>query len=399
MRLKALLLPMVFLLANCSTSHNKVDAQIQLIQAFPNLSFTRPVDLQDPGDGSNRVFVLEQRGVIDVFENNMSVSDKSVFLDIQDRVNDRGNEQGLLGLAFHPDYASNGYFYVDYTADNPNHTVIARYSVDPDNPNKADPSSEQVVLEVDQPYSNHNGGQIVFGPDGYLYIALGDGGSGGDPHGNGQNRSTLLASILRIDVDHPANGKNYGIPDDNPFAGNSQGYREEIYAYGLRNPWRFSFDSETGRLWAGDVGQNLYEEVDIIESGKDYGWNTMEGYHCYNAATCDTTGLVLPQWEYGHNSEGGMSITGGYVYRGSAVPSLQGTYIYTDYVSGRIWRLEYNPDGQNTNSLLLDSDLNISSFGTDSDNTFYICAFDGKIYKFKPISSGLGNLDNGAPEG
>ena len=385
-------------LLSCGPSDQNVNAQYRLVQAFPNLTFTRPVDLQDPADDSNRLFVVEQRGVISVFENNSGVADRSTFLDIQEQVDDRGNEEGLLGLAFHPDYESNGYFYVDYTTSSPPRTVVSRFSVSADDSNQADPGSEQVILEVSQPYDNHNGGQIAFGPDGYLYIALGDGGAGGDPQNNGQDRSTLLGTILRIDVDTQEGDLNYGIPDENPFSGNTQGYREEIYAYGLRNPWRFSFDSETGQLWTGDVGQNMYEEVDLIESGENYGWNIMEGFHCYNAATCDTTGRVLPEWEYGHGDEGGLSITGGFVYRGSAVPDLVGKYIYADYVSGRIWALNYVEDGENTNSLLLNSDLNISSFGTDRHDVLYMCAFDGKIYKFESTSTGTSSFGNPLPE-
>ncbi|WP_296704664.1 PQQ-dependent sugar dehydrogenase, partial [Algoriphagus sp.] len=256
--------------------------EITVVEAFPKLSFTRPVDFQHAGDNSNRVFVVEQRGVISVFQNDLETTEKTEFLKIENLVDDSGNEEGLLGLAFHPDYKSNGYFYVNYTATNPNRTVISRFSVSSSNPNQADGSSELVLLEFDQPFSNHNGGQISFGPDGYLYIAVGDGGSGGDPRGNGQNRKSLLGSILRIDIDRTEGSKNYAIPSDNPFANNNLGFKEEIYAYGLRNPWRFSFDSANGQLWVGDVGQNKYEEVDIIKKGGNYGWNSMEGFHCFN---------------------------------------------------------------------------------------------------------------------
>jgi len=358
-------------------------SQISVEVAFPNLTFTRPVDIQSPRDGSNRIFVVEQAGKIFVFPNRKEVINRQLFLDITDRVNDRGNEEGLLGLAFHPNFKQNGYFFVDYTADNPRRTVIARYQVDPNDPDKADKNSEVVILEVNQPYSNHNGGQITFGPDGYLYIALGDGGSGGDPQGNGQNRQTLLGSILRIDVDNPAPGKNYGIPPDNPFVGNSAGYREEIYAYGLRNPWRFSFDPITGWLWTADVGQDKYEEIDIIEKGGNYGWNIMEGLHCFDPpSNCDPSGLILPIWEYDHDA--GRSITGGFVYRGVSVPELVGQYIYADFVSGRIWALQYDGTNPAQNKLLQDTDLLIASFGVDENNELYIAAFDGKIYRFKP---------------
>ncbi len=367
-------------------------AQADREVAFPNLNFTRPVDLQHPNDDSNRLFVVEQEGIIYTFENNRNVNTKKVFLDIRDQVNDSGNEQGLLGLVFHPDYQNNGYFYVDYTAEDPNRTVISRYQVSTSNPDSAVKESEFVILEVNQPYSNHNAGQIVFDSDGYFYITLGDGGSGGDPQGNGQNLETLLGSILRIDVDQTSAGLNYAIPADNPFVGNLRGFREEIYAYGLRNPWRISFDLKTQWLWAADVGQDAYEEINIIEKGKNYGWNITEGFHCYNAAACDTTGLILPVWEYSHSA--GQSITGGYVYRGADVPELTGRYIYADYVSGRIWALEYDGTGEPVNSLLNDTDLNISSFGVDRNNELYICAFDGKIYRFISTSTDVLESEN-----
>ncbi len=357
-------------------------AQFDLEKAFPNLTFVRPVDLQHPDDGSNRLFVIEQQGIVQVFENSMNVSASPVFLDISDRVNDSGNEEGLLGLAFNPDYAANGFFYVNYTASNPDRTVIARYSVKPDDGTAALKDSEFIILEVSQPFPNHNGGQLAFGPDGYLYIGLGDGGFAGDPFGIGQNPGTVLGAMLRIDVDSQSPDGNYGIPPDNPFAGNSAGFKEEIYAYGLRNPWRFSFDSVTGNLWVADVGQDTIEEIDIVESGGNYGWNIIEGSSCFNPPSgCSITGLKKPVWEYDHSL--GASVTGGYVYRGTLVPELKGRYIYTDFVSGRIWSLEY--DGVNTpvNTQLIDSDLSIASLGVDRENELYFLAFDGKIYRFQ----------------
>lgn len=366
--------------ACAQTDLEQPDGPLRLEVAFPNLSFTRPVDFQIPGDGSNRVFVVEQEGVIRVFENQSSAADAPVFLDIRDRVNDSGNEEGLLGLAFHPDYQDNGTFYVDYTASDPRRTVIARYTVDPDNPDEAVRESEEVILEVAQPYGNHNAGQIVFGPDGYLYVTLGDGGSGGDPEENGEDPTTLLGSILRIDVDRADGGRAYAVPADNPFVGNTEGYREEIYAYGLRNPWRISFDTETDRLWAGDVGQNAYEEVDIIERGENYGWDVMEGRHCHEPSSgCDQEGLVLPVWEYPHGE--GRSITGGFVYRGHDAPPLVGRYVYADFVSGKIWALSY--DGEEAeNEELMDTGLGISSFGVDQNEELYVLAFDGNVYRF-----------------
>lgn len=308
--------------------------------AFPNLSFNNPVGIYAAGDGSNRLFVVEQQGIIKVFKNMENVTSASVFLDIRNRVVS-GGELGLLGLAFHPRFSLNGYLYVDYTANNPLRTVFSRFQISSNDVNKAEVNSEFVLLQVQQPYANHKGGQIVFGPDGCLYIALGDGGGAGDPLGNGQDLSTLLGKILRIDVDTTSGNMNYGIPRDNPFVGNSKGCREEIFAYGLRNPWRFSFDRETGLLWAGDVGQDRIEEIDIIKNGKNYGWNIMEGTLCYSPPSgCNKTGLEQPIWEYDHTL--GFSVTGGFVYRGSRLTELKGAYIYGDYGSGRIWSLRYN---------------------------------------------------------
>lgn len=378
-----LLIVLCMLFSSC-----QAQAQSELEVAFPNLSFSRPVDIQHAGDGSNRLFVLEQAGVIQVFENDRDVQSSEVFLDIRDRVDDQGNEEGLLGLAFHPDFSSNGYFYVDYTAANPDRTVVARYEVDPDDPDRADPDSGLVILEVDQPFSNHNAGQIVFGPDGYFYVTLGDGGAGGDPMEHGQNRSTLLGSILRIDVDNPQDDRNYGIPEDNPLVGadcGPAGCREEIYAYGLRNPWRISFDPATDQLWAADVGQNAYEEIDLIEAGNNYGWNVMEGMHCYEPSTgCDQSGLTLPVWEYPHSQ--GQSVTGGYVYRGDRVPGLVGAYVYADFVSGRIWALRLDGD-EVDNVELANTSLGISTFGVDAEGELYLASFggfgsEGRIYRF-----------------
>ena len=344
--------------------------------AFPNLTFNFPVGIISAGDGTNRLFVFEQQGTIRVFENSVNTATSKVFLDIADRVL-FGGEQGLLGLAFHPNYRNNGYFYVDYVADNPRRTIIARYTVNANDPDQADRNSELILLEVSQPFTNHKGGQLALGPDGYLYIGLGDGGSSGDPFGNGQNRSALLGKILRIDVNSPSAGRNYGIPVDNPFAGNILGYREEIYAYGFRNPWRFSFDSSTGTLWVADVGQSQREEIDIVEKGKNYGWNIMEGSLTYSSGS--QAGLELPVWEYGRDQ--GVAIIGGYIYRGSTSIGLTGAYIYGDYGSGKIWALTLSGTGTPTNTLLNDTSLAISSFGLDSNNELYICAFDGKIYK------------------
>jgi glucose/arabinose dehydrogenase len=388
MKLGRLFLLILFLIS-CGDNDSNAQFDVDIEPAFPNLTFSRPVDLQHPGDGSDRIFVVEQRGVIKVFENSAAVSSVEIFLDIQDLVNDVGNEEGLLGLAFHPNYESNGYFYVNYTANPPRRTVIARYRVSAADPNQADRNSAFVLLEFAQPFENHNGGQLAFGPDGYLYIATGDGGSAGDPFGNGQSRETLLGKILRIDVDNPSGGRNYGIPSDNPFANNTSGFKEEIYAYGLRNPWRFSFDPVTQWLWAADVGQGRIEEVDIIESGKNYGWDIMEGSACFEPASgCNMTGLVKPIWEYDHGL--GRSITGGHVYRGARVPELVGAYIYADFITGRIWALRYDGVTPAQNQQLKDTNLGISSFGLDKNNELYLCAFDGKIYHFLRRTTSVG---------
>ncbi len=367
-------------------------AQYEVVKAFPNLSFSNPVDLQNSGDGTNRLFVVEQQGIIKVFSNNQDVSSEKVFLDIRDRITS-GGETGLLGLAFHPNYIQNGYFYIDYTSPSTTlHTVVARYKVSNSNPDSADENSELILLTQEQPFNNHNGGRVVFGSDGYLYISFGDGGSGGDPYNNGQNLQTFLGKILRIDVNSANGNLNYSIPSSNPFAGNISGYKEEIFAYGLRNPWRFSFDFTTNKLWCADVGQNQWEEIDTIQNGKNYGWRIMEGKHCYNPPSdCDTSGLTLPIWEYDHSS-GNCSITGGFVYRGNSVPELIGKYIYADYCTSNIWALDANGTSIE-NKFLLKAPGRITAFGVDQKNELYLCNFDGNIYKFKPTATGIKNLN------
>jgi len=356
----------------------QIQSEYSVEAAFPNLNFNAPVGVFSPTDDTNRLFVIEQAGTIRVFENSKSTTVSQVFLDVGDRVL-FGGEQGLIGMAFHPAYSENGYFYINYVTDNPRRTIIARYSVSANNPDQADKNSELILLEVNQPFSNHNGGQLSFGADGYLYIGLGDGGSGGDPEGNAQNRASLLGKILRIDVDSPSAGRNYGIPADNPFAGNTLGYREEIYAYGFRNPWRFSFDAVTGRFWVGDVGQSQREEIDVVEKGNNYGWNIMEGTLCYSPSSgCDETGLELPVWEYGHDQ--GNAVIGGFAYRGTSLSGLEGAYVYGDYGSGKIWALWYNASSSPANVLLADTNLAITSFGLDEKDELYLTAFDGKIY-------------------
>ncbi|MEM9869344.1 MAG: PQQ-dependent sugar dehydrogenase, partial [Bacteroidota bacterium] len=344
--------------------------------AFPNLMFSRPVDFQTAGDSSNRIFVVEQGGTIKVFQNDSETNASETFLDISDKIDTNANEQGLLGLAFHPNFESNGYFYVNYTPTR-SLSVTSRFQAFPSGSNRADPSSELILLEIPQPFTNHNGGQLAFGPDNMLYIASGDGGSGGDPDNNAQNRDNLLGTILRIDVDRSGSGLNYGIPMDNPFVGQSD-TREEIYAYGFRNPWRMSFDFQTGDLWSGDVGQDEREEINLVVNGGNYGWKRFEGTFCFSG-DCNSSGLEAPVFEYQHNGND-QSITGGFVYRGTMTPALVGNYIYADFVDGRIWALDVTGNTPQ-NSLVVDSNLTISSFGTDAANELYICSFYGGIYR------------------
>ena len=358
---------------------------LEVEPAFPNLALDRMVYLTHAGDGTDRLFVLLQPGRIMLFPNDQSVQSATVFLDIRERVSDRGEEEGLLGIAFDPDYATSGHLYLYYTASAPRRSVVSRFSVRPDDPNHADPASERIILQVPQPFPNHNGGMLAFGPDGFLYIGLGDGGSAGDPGGNGQNLDTLLGSILRIDPRSPGDGRGYSIPPDNPFVGR-ESFREEIWAYGLRNPWRFSFDAETEQLWAGDVGQNRYEEVDIIRPGRNYGWNVMEGLHCF-APACDQTGLELPVIEYPLTG-GNCAVTGGYVYRGSRLPSLYDAYVYGDFCSGRIWALRHDGQGITEHLMLADTDLRIPSFGEGAAHELYILSFHGTIYRLTQSTAG-----------
>ena len=357
-------------------------AEYSVINAFPNLSFNDPVGIYHAGDGTDRIFVIEQPGIIKVFDNNPNTDEVHIFLDIESIVDQDGGytEEGLLGLAFHPNYSQNGYFYINYTKHNPRRNVIARYSVSDTNPNEAHYGSSIIIMEVNQPYTNHNGGQTSFGPDGYLYIIFGDGGSAGDPQGNGQNLSTLLGSLIRIDVNNPTPTFPYAIPQDNPFI-DLPGARGEIYAYGLRNMWRFNWDLETGLLWGADVGQNAYEEIDIIYSGLNYGWNTMEANHCYPIGSeCNSSGFEPPVWEYELYVNGVCSITGGFVYRGNITSSLIGKYIYGDWCTGDMWALTYSDDGNHINEHLLVTDINITSFGIDGSNELLFCGNES-IYK------------------
>jgi len=346
--------------------------------------FERPVFVADPRDGSGRLFVVEQPGVIRIVRSGEVQPEP--FLDIVDLVESEGSEQGLLSLAFAPDYAESGEFYVGYTAregEGAGDNTIARYRVSADDPDRADPASGEILLAVPDPYSNHNGGLVMFGPDGYLYAGLGDGGAAGDPEGNGQNPGTLLGSILRLDVENAGDETPYAIPEDNPFADGAEG-RPEIWAYGLRNPWRFSFDRETGDLWIADVGQNRIEEVNFQPAdspgGENYGWAITEGTTCFRDDECGTEGLTLPVAEYRHE-EGGCSVTGGYVYRGEAVPALRGVYLYADYCTGLLWGLGRDAAGEWVETEPIETGLQISSFSEDASGELYLTAFDGTVYR------------------
>lgn len=348
------------------------------VNAYPKLSFNAPVEYTHANDGTNRVFVVEQAGQIRVFDNNENASSASTYLDIRSKV-EYGGEMGLLGLAFHPKFKDNGFFYVNYTKNNPRETVVSRFKASSANASQVEPGSEVILLKFAQPYSNHNGGKVVFGPDGYLYVATGDGGSGGDPQNNGQDRSSWLGKILRVDVNSTEKG-NYGIPADNPFKGNKDAVREEIFAYGLRNPWRISFDDK-GQLWAGDVGQNAIEEIDIVKKGGNYGWRLKEGNSDFNAKDSKAADFVGPIWQYNHNN-GDVSVTGGIVYRGQAAPALQGKYVYADFASGRVWALTPNGTQAATNQEILARAGSISAFGEDQKNEMYLCDLgSGKILK------------------
>ncbi len=372
----------LFFISHIACSQNGVE-----LQNFAS-GFNSPVEISHAGD--DRLFVVERAGIIRIVDLQGNIN-ATPFMDITDRVKS-GGEQGLLGLAFHPDYATNGYFYVNYT-DGDDNTNIARFSVS-GNPDQADPSSETTLLVVEQPFQNHNGGHVEFGPDGFLYIGLGDGGSGGDPGNRAQNLETYLGKMLRIDVD---NGDPYAIPPDNPFINDPDSY-DEIWAYGLRNPWKFTFDSETGDLWIADVGQNEIEEIDLQPSssggGENYGWRCYEGSAPFNTSGCGPQSeYVFPVFEYSHDL--GCSVTGGYVYRGNNIPQLQGYYVFTDYCSDNIWTL--HQDGNEWVDQLLGTFTgnNFSTFGVDVNGELYIAGIStGTIYKFIDTSSGVNIRSN-----
>ena len=370
--------------------------------AFPDLKWSgwspdaggkvtplRPLVLTHAGDGSNRIFVGTQHGVVHVFPNDPRATETKVILDIQDRVqyDDKTNEEGFLGMALHPKYKDNGEVFVFYTPKKEKMTnVVSRFRPSKADPSVLDPSSEEIILKyTGRPFWNHDGGTICFGPDGYLYVVHGDGGSGNDPFDNGQKLGNWFGKILRIDVNAKADGQNFAVPKDNPFV-STKDAKPEIWAYGLRNPWRMSFDRKTGQLWAGDVGQNLYEEIDLIEKGGNYGWNRREGLHPFGArGTGPKPEFIEPIWEYNHDV--GKSITGGTVYRGKEFPELEGHYVYADYVSSKIWALKYDPKAKRVvaNRPIKDPNKPVLSFGEDEQGELYFLtvAPNGRgIYRF-----------------
>jgi len=331
-----------------------------------------------PKDAKKNIYVLEQRGVVRRAE--LGKAGSEVWLDITDRVtklNPAYDERGLLGMAFHPQFPKDSRVFMSYTTGSDGKSRISQFNVGAKN--EVDKASEKIILEQEQPFMNHNGGDIKFGTDGYLYISFGDGGSGGDPRGNGQNLTTMLGKMLRIDIN--SKDKPYAIPADNPKFPAADA-RPEIYAYGLRNVWRFSFDRETNELWAADVGQNSLEEIDIIKKGGNYGWNIMEGNSCFKDRGCKKDGLELPVFEYGRKD--GSSITGGYVYRGAALPQLKGFYLYSDYGSGNIWELKFDGKKVTENKLIAASKRVVVGFGEDADGEIYLADYKGTILKLVP---------------
>jgi glucose/arabinose dehydrogenase len=387
---------------------------VSIAPAFPNVQWTgwnevddkgkvqplRPILITHPGDGTNRVVVGMQQGQIHILPNNSKAEKSKIYLDISSKVRyiDKENEEGLLGLAFHPDYKKNGEFFAYYTVTHTPHLcVISRFKVSKDNPDQADPASEDVLLEIPHPFWNHKGGTLAFGPDGYLYCAIGDGGDGNDPYNNGQNLGTLLGKIIRIDVNKKDTGMKYSIPKDNPFIG--QKAAPEIFAYGFRNVWRMAFDKSTGNLWAADVGQNLWEEVNIVKKGGNFGWAIREGAHPFgNTESKSSQNLIDPVFEYDHQM--GKSITGGLVYRGKKIPELQGHYLYADYISGRVYALNYDHKSNKVlgNYSIPSPMFPIITFGEDEEGEAYfaVVTANGKgIYKLSPgtAASGKGSDD------
>jgi glucose/arabinose dehydrogenase len=348
------------------------ERSLDYIPVFESLTFDRPILITHAGDSSNRLFVVEQSGRIKVFQQDAATKDATVFFDLTKMTDNKisvGGEEGLLGLAFDPDYKNNGYFYIYYSAKSPRRSIISRISTNKQNEDQALLGSEKVLLEIPQPYSNHNGGMLAFGPDGYLYIATGDGGSAGDPQHNAQNLGSLLGKILRVDVNGQA-------ADENPFLQYEMA-EPRVWAYGLRNPWRFSFDRATGLLWAGDVGQNAWEEVDIVHAGGNYGWRWYEGTHEYRIDELTTADVKSPVFEYSHKE--GDSITGGYVYRGKQYPELSGWYHFGDFASGQMWML--NTADLNKAPIKTGQINSPSAFGEDEQGELYVVSYQGGLFQ------------------
>jgi glucose/arabinose dehydrogenase len=372
----------ILLAAGCGGSNNSANSATNSSFALQQLvtGLSSPLGLEQPNDGSNRLFVVEQGGRIKIIQNGAVLS--AAFLDISSKVT-TGGEMGLLGVTFHPSFSTNGKLYVNYvrTLSGQIQSVIAEYTASPANANQVNVATERILLTVDQVgnFNNHKAGQLAFGPDGFLYFGLGDGGSGGDPFGHGQSTATLLGKMMRIDVNATDPGLQYHIPPDNPSA--SGGGLPEIWAFGFRNPWRFSFDKNGGRLFVADVGQDHFEEIDIVQKGGNYGWNIMEGRHCFNPPSgCNMTGLTLPIAEYDHSE--GNAVIGGFVYRGSILTGLQGQYIFGDLGTGKIWRLQETSPNVFTRTLVSTTGKTISSFGQDQAGELYLVDFGaGSVFR------------------
>lgn len=359
----------------------RITGLLQTTEAFPGISFSQPLEIQAHPTQTGKFLVVEKGGKIILLEGLPSGGfSQADFANLTSKVDSRSSEKGLLGLAFHPAFSDNGLLYLNYT--DTQGTVIAEFQTSADRLT-LQPETERVLLRFSQPFSNHNAGHMAFGPDdGYLYIATGDGGGAGDPQNNSQNRENIHGNLLRIDVNTTSPGRPYGIPRNNPYAGNTQGFLEEIYAYGLRNPWKFSFDHLRGLLWAADVGQDKREEINLIKAGGNYGWNIMEGTLCYpETRNCNREGLEMPVFEYAHPI--GKSITGGHVYYGDRHRNLYGAYLYGDFISGKIWALWLEEDGTTDNRLIGETPFRISAFGI-IDQEIYVVDYRGKVYNMAP---------------
>lgn len=372
------------------TVSKQASSQYLFENVFTTTTFSKPLEMIDPKDGTPRMFILNQRGIVTVVNVDNPSAPGKTFLNITDKVTQTGLEPGLLGIAFHPQYSTNRYFYVFYTAVSPERSIIARFQTSTQNPDSAIKESEFNILTLNLTYSSHYGGHIEFGPDGFLYISFGMGAAQNDPPNNAQNLTLLNGKIARIDVNSASGGQNYSIPSSNPFIDSTSSVKKEIYAWGFRNVWKFSFDNQ-GRLWAGDVGQGKKEEIDIVQKGKNYGWKIMEGTICFSPSkNCDTTGLAKPVYEYNHDAAGGYSITGGYISTSSTLPTLMGKYIFADYQNGKVWALTYDGVPTPIAQLLMDSPHYISSFGKDKYGNIYITnVSDNKIYKLDDLATSI----------